>query len=112
MNIELFHIDESDRSEIRYLKHLINEARQTNHFLKEIKDFMSTVPSGLAALQKAQADVLAAIQAGVAKIADLSSQLSALNSEDPAVQAIAADLESSATALTNAVNPPAPEPTA
>ena len=94
------------------LELLVFEQQLTNNQLKEIKELMSTVPSGLAALQKAQADVLAAIQAGVSKIADLSSQLSALNSEDPAVAQIAADLESSATALNNAVNPPAPEPTA
>lgn len=86
---------------------LRKELHELHKLTKEIHHIMSTVPAGLAALQKAQADVLSAVQGAVQKIADLSSQLSALNSEDPAVAAIAADLETQASALNNAVNPPA-----
>lgn len=67
---------------------------------------MSTIATGLAALQQAQADETAAIQANteatqavVAEVASLSAQLSSLNSEDPAVAAIAADLETKVAAL-------------
>jgi ABC-type transporter Mla subunit MlaD len=93
------------RKDIRELREFVQNLHQLT---KEIHELMSTVPAGLAALQKAQADVLAAVQGAVQKIADLSSQLSAINSEDPAVAAIAADLETQASALNNVVNPPAP----
>ena len=101
-------IDEQDHSQVRLLKHLVNESRTTNHFLKEIHTLMSTVPSGLQALTTAVTDLTSAVSAAVAKISDLSSQLSALNSEDPAVQDLASQLEQQVSALNSAVNPPAP----
>ena len=86
---------------------------------------MSSIASGLAALQQAQADETAAIQentaattAVVAEVAALSAQLSSLNSEDPAVAVIAADLELKVqalqqnTAALTAATTPAPAPTA
>jgi len=66
---------------------------------------MGTVLPGLAAIQQAETDIEAAVSAAVAKISDLSSQLSALNSEDPAVQALAAKFEQAASALNAAVSP-------
>jgi phage shock protein A len=97
---------------------LINEIQLLR---KEIKELMSTVPTGLAALTQADADLAAAITANttettavVAAIAALSAQLTALNSEDPQVATIAADLETkvaaltaNTTALTAAIAPPA-----
>lgn len=90
---------------------------------------MSTVPSGLAALTQANNDLAAAVSglttavsAAVANIATLNSELA--NSEDPAVQAIAANIStqiakiSDATAGLNAadappvVQPPADNPPA
>jgi hypothetical protein len=76
--------------------------------LTHMEEIMSTVPAGLAALQAADANLAAAVSAAVADIAGLSAQLTALNTEDPAVAAIAADLQSKVDALNAAVNPPAP----
>ena len=68
----------------------------------------STFNTGLASLQQADSDLAAAVTAAVADIATLSAQLTAVNSEDPEVAKIAADLETKVTALNAAVNPPAP----
>ena len=54
---------------------------------------------------KADFDLAAEVVAFVADIASLSAQLSALNSEDPAVAAIAADIEARVLALQNAFAP-------
>ena len=101
------------------------EIRQAIQSLERTIDIMSTnVNAGLAALQQADADLAFAITANtasttqlVADVATLSSQLSAINSEDPAVQTIAADLETkvaalqaNTAALTAAVKPPTPPP--
>lgn len=78
--------------------------------------------TGLAALQQADQELAAAIventhaeQAIVTELADISSKLNAINSEDPAVQNIAADLEdkvkvlqSNTAAMVAAIAPPAP----
>jgi phage shock protein A len=84
-----------------------------------------TVGAGLAALQQADSDLAAAVtqntadtQAVLANIQELNAQLA--NNEDPAVQTIAADLETkiaalqaSNTALAAVVAPPAaPTPAA
>ena len=81
-------------------------------FREQSKEFMSTVPSGLSALTQAVADVSTAVDAAIADIANISAQLSALNSEDPAVSGLAAQLEAKVTALNAAVSPaPASAPT-
>lgn len=88
----------------------------------KISKEMNRMADGLTALQQADTDLAQAItdnttavQAAVTDIENLSAQLSGLNTEDPAVAAIAADLETkvaalkaSTTALNNAVTPPAP----
>ena len=50
---------------------------------------MSTVPAGLASLTQAVSDLTAEVTATVTQLATLSAQLTALNSEDPAVQNLA-----------------------
>ena len=78
---------------------------------------MATVPAGLASLTQAVTDLTTAVNASVARLADLAAQLTALNSEDPAVQAIAdtvATLDQTITAteanLQAALPAPAPTP--
>lgn len=85
---------------------------------KEIKQ-MST---GLTSLQQADQDLASAVlqntqaeQAIVAELKDLSDKLNSINSEDPAIQNIAADLQdkikvlqSNTTAMAAAVAPPTP----
>lgn len=85
------------------LERLSNEIQNLR---RDIHILMSTVPSGLAALQQADSDLAAAITANttettaiVAAVAALSAQLSALTNEDPQVQTIAADLETKVAAL-------------
>jgi septal ring factor EnvC (AmiA/AmiB activator) len=78
--------------------------------LTQMEKIMATVPAGLTALQKADSDLAAEVVTVVADIATLSAQLSALNSEDPAVAALAADIETKVEALQAAVAPPAPAP--
>jgi sulfate adenylyltransferase subunit 1 (EFTu-like GTPase family) len=76
----------------------------------ELRNFMATVPAGLAALTKAVSDLTAGISAAVTELQTLSTQLTNLNSEDPAVQNLAAQIETQvgnlATAVA-AVQPPA-----
>jgi len=69
---------------------------------------MATSPAGLAALTQAVTDLTSSVSAAVAKLADLASQLSSLNSEDPAVQDLAKQIEDQVTSLNAAVNPTAP----
>jgi ABC-type transporter Mla subunit MlaD len=87
-----------------YERHL----SEINHTLKEIKHLMSTVPSGLAALQQAVSDLTSAVSAAATAISAVGSVLAA--NEDPAVQALAAQIEDQVTALkaaTAAIEPPA-----
>jgi len=88
------------------LELLVFEQQLTNSQLKEIKHIMSTLPSGLQALQTAVSDLTSAVADATAKLADLSAQLSALNSEDPAVQDLAGKIEEQVSALKSAVTPP------
>jgi len=67
---------------------------------------MASVPAGLASLTQAVADLTTAVQASVAKLADLSAQLAAVNSEDPQVVNLAAQIETEVKALNDAVTPP------
>ena len=76
--------------------------------IEKLERIMATVPAGLASLQKADADLATAIATVIADIVSLSAQLSAVNSEDPAVASIAADLETKVTALNAAVTPTFP----
>ena len=64
--------------------------------------------TGLANLAQAVTDLKASVDAAVAKLAALSAQLTALNSEDPQVVALAASIETEVGNLNAAVNPPAP----
>ena len=82
--------------------------RSVENLDRRIEKMSSTFNTGLASLQQADSDLAAAVTAAVADIATLSAQLTAVNSEDPEVAKIAADLETKVTALNAAVNPPAP----
>ena len=73
---------------------------------RKMEKIIMATNAGLTQLQKADADLAAEVVAVVADIASLSAQLSALNSEDPAVAAIAADIEAKVAALQTAVAPP------
>jgi septal ring factor EnvC (AmiA/AmiB activator) len=75
--------------------------------LNALEKIIMATNAGLTALQKADSDLAAEVVTVVADIADLSAQLSALNSEDPAVAALAADIEAKVKALQDAVAPPA-----
>ena len=73
---------------------------------RKMEKIIMATNAGLTQLQKADADLAAEVVAVVADIANLSAQLSALNSEDPAVAALAADIEAKVAALQTAVAPP------
>lgn len=99
-----------------------------------LEKMMSSEATGISQLQQAEQDEAAAVAAntvaiqalvkaftdGQATIADLTAKLSTLNSEDPAVAALAAEFETAVTAQnanTAAINavltpaaPPAPAP--
>ena len=77
---------------------------------RKMEKIIMATNAGLTALQKADSDLAAEVVTVVADIATLSAQLSALNSEDPAVAALAADIETKVEALQAAVAPPAPAP--
>ncbi len=77
---------------------------------RKIDHMASSTQAGLAALQQADSDLAAAVTAAVADIASISAQLTNLESEDPQVASIAADLEAKVTALNAAIAPPAPAP--
>lgn len=69
--------------------------------LQEIKTIMSTIQPGLAALQAADSNLADAVTKGNAEISALAAQLA--NNEDPAVQAIAADIQAKADSINAAV---------
>ena len=75
--------------------------------LEQLENIMATVPAGLASLTQAVTDLTAEVSAATTRLADLASQLTALNSEDPQVQALAGQIEDQVTALKNAVTPAA-----
>jgi peptidoglycan hydrolase CwlO-like protein len=86
-----------------YERHL----SEINHTLKEIKHLMSTVPSGLAALQQAVSDLTSAVSGAATAISAIAGVLAA--NEDPAVQALAAQVEEQVSALkaaTATIEPP------
>lgn len=115
---------------------LYNQERRILESIEDLKRKIhtmgTTVNAGLAALQQAQTDTAAAVTANTAavnqivtayadqakQIATLQGQVSALNTEDPEVQALAAGLETLAqttaanTAALTAALPPAPAPAA
>jgi hypothetical protein len=80
--------------------------RYLQAIFKEVRKMGTANQAGLQALTQADADILSALNdnttataAATAEIAALSQQLSGLNSEDPAVASIAADLETKVAAL-------------
>jgi hypothetical protein len=73
---------------------------------------MSTVPPGLAALESAATALATAVGNAVTELQSLSSQLAALNTEDPQVASVAASLSTLATNLEAAVTAAAPAPAA
>ena len=100
-------IDELIRSLHRMENHHHAHRGILTEILKEIRH-MSTSPAGLAALTQAVTDLTSSVSAAVAKLSDLASQLSALNSEDPAVQNLAKQIEDQVSSLNSAVNPSTP----
>jgi hypothetical protein len=71
---------------------------------------MSTVPPGLAALEAAATALATAVNSAIGELQSLSSQLVALNSEDPQVASVAASLSTPATNLGAAVTAATPPP--
>ena len=85
--------------------HVTNRALMRK--LIELEKIMATVPAGLASLTQAVTDLTTAVNASIARLADLAAQLAALNSEDPAVAELATKIQGEVTALNAAVTPPA-----
>lgn len=82
------------------------------HKFKALEKTMSVTLTGLAALQAQVAALATAISGAIAELQGLAAQLVALNSEDPAVAALAGQIQSQVTSLNAAVStaatPPAP----
>lgn len=74
---------------------------------RKMEKIMATVPAGLASLTQAEQDLAAAETAAVAQLVSLAAQLSALQSEDPQVATLAAQIEAQAKALQAATTPTA-----
>ena len=74
--------------------------------LERMEESIMATAAGLTALTTAVSDLTAAVSAAVTELGTLSAQLSALNSEDPAVAALATQIDGQVTALKNAVTPP------
>ena len=110
--------DNFRESQLEY--QILTEVRNLHGKIDRLERIMSTVPTGLAALQQADTDLKNAVVANasstasaVQKISDLLAQLA--NSEDPAVASAAADIEAQVAAITanttaiqNALNPTPP----
>jgi septal ring factor EnvC (AmiA/AmiB activator) len=82
---------------------------------REVKQDMSTLATAIANLQKSQADLTAAVQAGATEISNLATQVKTLTGElDPtqaaAIQAAADAIEAQAQALNTAVAGAVPAP--